>query len=432
MQQSTLHLYTHESGMVVSANQHEGSPDKVFATSLDCFDTQRAELIANFGSDLSVCECDWNVFNEVVVETHYKHFRTFMAEGEEITLSFPDNMHSDKKSYLNNAYIFHLGDGAFSFIAHEDITIVKTKKSFKKKRSIPRGALSLLDEITDSDPVDIKDAKELLGQAMFIKERLMACTHDRVREDNQAILSDALAQANTVVNRLQSAKRRLKAKPNFEATEKTILIEKLRSYLENSGANDVFINLKAEARREAAILTTGTPENKIETQWKRIEEHSFHRGFAALFENTAPPPLPMGDCMSCGSRAEVVKSFNPDTNRKRFEVLCTGCKAKATTSFSNTGSGAVVNWNSFNKNPSIKWSDITVFEHQHIAEKGHSAFLKELHLYIELYDAYISDKLKSVDRDSSSSYRAIRGKLQYLKDARTIGKQVIKFLNLSD
>jgi hypothetical protein len=426
MQSKIVQLHAHETCLAITATEDSINTLNEFISCLNYLDESRAELCIDFSEDrINVKESDWSLFNDLITNSSFKRYRTVMTNGNRITLTFPDKLHTAKKNNLNTAYLFYLGDGCFSLLSHEDIKIDKARRSGSGKRIISNRVLSLLDETLEADPSDLKEVKIHLDHAMFIQEYLMALSHEDTMD---VALTGLVVKTQMLTKRLESTKRRLKVQPNFEATEKSLLIAKLRVYLQANGQVDIFRKLQIEARKEATKLTAGNQGVKVDIMFERVESHALHRGFTSLFTNNAPPALPMPKCFKCGGSPSLEKSFHPVSKKKRFEVFCNSCNVRAATSFSDSASGAIVNWNVFSPDPKIQWSDIEVFNNHVVEDKGHSLFLKDLNEYVDLYDIYVNEKLRSVDADKLAQYRAIKSKIEYLKNSRVIGKRVLKIM----
>ncbi|MFT5715950.1 MAG: hypothetical protein ACI9T7_000123 [Oleiphilaceae bacterium] len=429
MQSKIVQLHAHETCLAITATEDSINTVNEFISRLKYLDESRAELSIEFSEDsINVRESDWALFNDLITDSSFKRYRTVINNGNRITLTFPDKLHTAKKNKLNTAYMFYLGDGCFSLLSHEDIKIDKVRSSGSGRRIISNRVLSLLGETLESDPSDLKEVKIHLDHAMFIQEYLMALSHETMMDNDKLELTGLVVKTQILTKRLESTKRRLKVQPNFEATEKSLLIAKLRNYFDANGQSNIFRKLQIEARKEATNLTAGNQGAKVDAMFERVESHSLHSGFSSLFTSSAPPALPMAKCFACGGSPKLEKSFHPVSKKKRFEVFCSSCNVRAATSLSHSASGAIVNWNIFSPDQHIEWNDIEVFNNHIIEGKGHSLFLKDLHEYIELYDNYVNQKLKSVDTDKASRYRAIKSKLEYLKDSRTMGKRLLKIM----
>jgi hypothetical protein len=426
MPSKIVQLHAHETCLAITATEDSINAVNEFISCLKYLDESRAELCIEFSEDsINVKESEWSIFNDLITDSSFKRYRTVMINGNRITLTFPDKLHTAKKNNLNTAYLFYLGDGCFSLLSHEDIKIDKVRSSGSGRRIISNRVLSLLDETLEADPADLKEVKIHLDHTMFIQEYLMALSHEATMDIE---LTGLVVKTQMLTKRLESTKRRLKVQPNFEATEKSLLIAKLRAYFDANGQSDIFRKLQIEARKEATNLTAGNQSAKVDAMFVRVESHSLHNGFSSLFTNNAPPALPIAKCFKSGCTPKLEKSFHPVSKKKRFEVFCKSCNVRAATNFSHSASGAIVNWNVFSPDPQIQWSDIEVFNNHIIEGKGHSLFLKDLNEYIDLYDVYVNEKLRSVDTDKLPRYRAIKSKLEYLKDSRVIGKRVLKIM----
>ena len=426
MPSKIVQLHAHETCLAITATEDSIHTVNEFISRINYLDESRAELSIEFSENsINVKESDWALFNDLIIDSAFRRYRTVMNNGNRITVIFPDKLHGGKKTKLNTAYLFYLGDGCFSLLSHEDIKIDKVRRTGSGRQIISNRVLSLLDETLEADPSDLKEVKIHLDHAMFIQEYLMALSHEATIDIE---LTGLIVKTQMLTKRLESTRRRLKVQPNFEATEKSLLIAKLKSYLEANGQVDIFRKLQIEARKEATNLTAGNQTVKVDVMLKRVESHALHSGFTALFTSNAPPALPMPKCFKCGGSPNLEKSFHPVSKKKRFEVFCKSCDLRAPTSFSHSASGAIVNWIIFSPEPLIQWSDIEVFN-QHVVEgKGHSLFLKDLNEYVDLYDVYVNEKIRSVDADKLPRYRAIKTKVEYLKDSRIIGKRVLKIM----
>lgn len=397
---------------------------------INTVDEERLSLDISGASKSSVSIVDEDKLTEILNNSMYRKFRTFGYDSDKLIISIPNEpSRIEKKPHLFSYYLMYFGNNTISVVAFEDVDIAKSNGTNVDHflKFIPESLIQRVDSVVNADPESLRDIVFWLSECEKCYELTMGLLKRHSSSSVKTQLSAMVNDLNDTKLRFRNVKSRLKKTPKFDSLKSSLLIDKLEQFLSDKGYSHEF-NLMRTAAHSEAVKTIGKdPISEHEKQWEIIKNHPVHGVFDSFFKNDFNTTLLFGQCKKCKSRPSLIKSHNPSTNKKRFQVVCKRCGPDQSIQFDPKGNLAVARWNINNFNPTMHVSDIPGFTNVNTTDFNATMTDVESYLgYAKLVNEYATLRKNVSDKPMTEYDIALYGKSGLLIDFCIYAKQLIK------
>lgn len=384
------------------------------------------DVLALTGLELESSELSINEFFAERSAGAFRTFKTFVYQHTSIILTL------DTSSQLvARCRLFYLGDGVVALQAPDHVTITKEKQpNFVAPKSyLPAGIACALEQIESSTPDTTEEIGYLLAQVDLTATKLIVLQHDYVTPSLEELIISEIHSLNLLKQRLKTKQHKLRKAPKLEALRKTILIEKLKTFLVQNGFEAQVSEFEIQALREASKSVADGQNLKSEpdliqnlNNTNDLKQHRLHKRFEDFFRpNQVPFPLPIAKCKHCQSIAKLTK-VKGAKGKALYQIGCSGCDTHPKSNQHKRASYLVYLWNKECADITMSPTEIKVLNYLVNEDPELKTYLQDLSNYLDLYADDIKKTKAMCDADQLSYFASIEGKIDHLRHAINLAK----------